>query len=125
MTDRCPWCKFTEKGTCGLEQCDFEHLPMDEQEILKRAKQEARRMAQIRGKILRGTISTENELVKAMGELMDLAKAIDIMCMVLMTDFGMDRKYLRKQIKEHRMSILEKAKFAAMMADFKRKEGKK
>lgn len=126
MTNECRWCKYQQDEVCPVpDDCDFRSLKFEKGAIIARAKKEARKLAQIRAKIVRMTYQDEDSAVKAMGELMDLAKALEIMVLVLQTDFGMERFEVRKIIKEHRMSILEKAKMASMMMNMNIRDKKK
>ena len=120
----CPWCKYQKDGVCLVdESCDFKNLKFEKAAIIVRAKKEARHMAQIRAKILRMTYSDEDAVMADVNMLLDISKALEIMCLVLETEFKMDKKDIRKIIKDHRMSILEKTKMATMMLRFKK--GKK
>jgi hypothetical protein len=115
MTDRCPWCRFAEGG-CKVADCDFINLKYEKKAIVARMRKEAGKIAEIRKRLLRGNLANEEVIVAAINELMDLGKALEIMGKALQEDFGMSLDEVRKIVKAHRISLVEKARFAALLA---------
>ena len=114
----CPWCKFQAGGKCGLDDCDFKKLPFKKDAIVERMKREADHVIEVRNRLADKELD-EDQIRKDVALVMDLSIGMTIMTKALTEEFGMTEDEVKNEVGIKKMSMLQKAKLASKMAQFK------
>ena len=115
----CPWCKYQTGGKCAAKDCDFKELPYRRTDILARIRREADHVVEIRNKLADSHDVDEETITEDTALIMDLAAGINIMSKALQEDFGMSEDEVKKVVGVKKLSLMQKAKLASKMAQFK------
>ena len=120
--DRCPWCKYIPGG-CTAKDCDFKELPYEREAILKRLKQEADAVIDMRDNI----IKNDDPDAEVLENIMDISYGMQIMTNRLKEDFDVTDDEIKELIGAKKLSMWQKAKLAAKTQQLRslRKGGKK
>ena len=112
MTE-CPWCKFSPD--CDKETCDFKGLRYERETIISRVRYEHQQVEKLK----------ENPTEKGLREAFDKLAGINIMTARLQEDFGMTEDQVREECGLKKPSLMQKAKLAMMVKQFKVQRGSK
>ena len=115
----CSWCKYNEGGKCVAKDCDFKKLPYEKEAILARIRREADHIVEVRNKLADANEIDEEVVKEDVALIMDLAAGINIMSKALQEDFDMSEDDVKKAVGVKKLSLMQKAKLASKMAQFK------
>jgi len=118
--DTCSCCKYNPR--CNKEDCDFKDLKYEKEEILLRLKKEKEHVDSLKEKV--GDLNSkgfDEDSVKNLMTILDIAKGMQIMIDRLCIDFGMTEKEIKdivdlnKKNENEKMSYIQRAKVALKM----------